>query len=100
MEDSPIYGHGCYQKTCPFNPPDALVDHRSTHGRGGSDKKKLECGSFRPCVEELRYYGHHVMVKKFKKIGFTEDVITRDKTEYSSHALAEVVDGKTGMRES
>ena len=69
-------------------------------GEGGSDKKKLECGSFRPCVEELRYYGHHVMVKKFKKIGFTEDVITRDKTEYSSHALAEVVDGKTGMSES
>ena len=29
-----------------------------------------------------------------KRNGVTYDVITRDKTEYSSHALAEVVDGK------
>ena len=28
-----------------------------------------------------------------KKTGVTDDVITRDKTEYSSHTLAEVVDG-------
>ena len=28
-----------------------------------------------------------------KKTGVTNDVITRDKTEYSSPALAEVVDG-------
>ena len=28
-----------------------------------------------------------------KKLGVTDDVITRDKTEYSSHALAEVVNG-------
>ena len=29
-----------------------------------------------------------------KKEGVTDDVITRDKTEYSSHALAEAEDGK------
>ena len=29
-----------------------------------------------------------------KKTGVMDDVITRDKTEYSSHALAEVVDGE------
>ena len=28
-----------------------------------------------------------------KKTGGTDDVISRDKTEYSSHALAEVVNG-------
>ena len=28
-----------------------------------------------------------------KKTGVTDDVINRDKTEYSSHALAEVGDG-------
>ena len=28
-----------------------------------------------------------------KKIGVTDDVITRDKSEYFSHAIAEVVDG-------
>ena len=37
--------------------------------------------------------------KNVKKTGFTDDVITRDKNEYSSHALAEVVDGKSGMSE-
>ena len=30
----------------------------------------------------------------FKKTGVTDDVITCDKVEYSSHELAEVVDGK------
>ena len=29
-----------------------------------------------------------------KKTGVTDDVITRENTEYSSHALTEVVDGK------
>ena len=33
-------------------------------------------------------------------IDTTYDIITHDKTEYSSYALAEVVDGKTGMSES
>ena len=28
-----------------------------------------------------------------KKTGVTDDIINRDKTEYSSHALSEVVDG-------
>ena len=32
--------------------------------------------------------------------GVTDDVITCDKTEYSSHTITEVVDGKTGMGES
>ena len=31
-----------------------------------------------------------------KKTGFADDVITRDKTEYSSHALAEVLDWING----
>ena len=37
---------------------------------------------------------HHITVKNVNNTRFTDDVITRDKTEYSSHALAEVVDGK------
>ena len=32
------------------------------------------------------------MLPVVKKIGVTDDVISRDKTEYSIHALAEVVD--------
>ena len=32
-----------------------------------------------------------------KNTRVTDDVITRDKNEYSSHALAGVKDGKTGM---
>ena len=38
--------------------------------------------------------------ENIKKTGVTDDVITRDKTEYSSHAISEFVDGKTGMSES
>ena len=32
--------------------------------------------------------------ENFKKTGVVDDVIARDKTEYSSHRLTEVVDGK------
>ena len=32
--------------------------------------------------------------ENFKNTRVTDDVISRDKTEYSSHALAEVMDGK------
>ena len=32
--------------------------------------------------------------ENFKNTGLTDDVIARDKTEYSSHSLAEVVGGK------
>ena len=35
-----------------------------------------------------------------KKNGVMDDIITHDKTEYSSHAIAEVVSGKTGIIES
>ena len=35
-----------------------------------------------------------------KKTGVTDDTSKRENTEYSSHALAKVVDGKTGMSES
>ena len=35
-----------------------------------------------------------------KKTGVMDDIITRDKTEYSSQVLAEVVDGKTGISDS
>ena len=38
--------------------------------------------------------------KNVKKTGVTDYVITRDKTEYYSHTIAEVVDGKTGMNKS
>ena len=35
-----------------------------------------------------------------KKNGLTDDIINLDKTQYPSHALAEVMDGKTVMIES
>ena len=35
-----------------------------------------------------------------KKTGVTDDVITRNKNEYSSHAISEVMDVKTGISES
>ena len=34
-----------------------------------------------------------------KKEGVTDDVITRDKTEYSSHAIAEVLNGTNSNEE-
>ena len=35
--------------------------------------------------------------ENFKKAGVTGDIITRNKTVYSSYVLAEVVDGQTQM---
>ena len=35
-----------------------------------------------------------------KNTEVTDEVITHDKTEYASHSLTEVVDGKTGISES
>ena len=65
------------------------------------------------CVVRLKYFdffkhlfsnlGHNFVaidLLAVKNTGVTDDTITHDKTEYSSHALAIVLDGKTRISKS
>ena len=63
-----------------------IMTKNSSEAYFASHMRNITEGEIWELVDTGRY--------NFKKTGFTNDVITRDKTEYSSHALTEVVDGK------